>query len=323
MPNKKAKETATLRELRINENQEGQRIDNYLINQIKGAPRSLIYRLLRTGQVRVNKGRKKPTYRLQSGDLVRIPPGIQQLSPVPQCTPPDSVLRKIRDAIIYDDKGLLVINKPAGIAVHGGSGLSFGVIEIFRTIYPQAPYLELVHRLDRETSGCLMIAKKRSVLRALHQLLREEQVEKQYLALVKGRWDTPRTVSVPLRKNVLRSGERIVSVQSSGKASVTVFRPIKSVDQATVVEAYPKTGRTHQIRVHAAHIGCPIAGDEKYGDTAFNQLAREHGLRRLFLHATSVEFELPNGHAPIRVNAPLGDDLHEVIERLSTIGDDD
>ena len=294
----------------------GQRIDNFLLNHLKGAPRSLIYRILRRGEVRVNKGRIRPEYRLKAGDTLRIPP----VRLAPRSEPPrpaGQVLRRLENAILYEDNRLLVLNKPSGLAVHGGSGLSYGVIEGLRALRPQAPYLELVHRLDRDTSGCLLIAKKRSALRRLHELLRENRVDKRYFALLQGQWSGgSRQVDAPLRKNVLRSGERIVRVDSEGKSALSVFRPLAVGKTASLVEVKLETGRTHQIRVHAASLGQPIAGDDKYGDAGFNRQLREMGLKRLFLHARSLRFQLIEGEPAIEITAPLDDELEQVLKRL-------
>ncbi len=306
------------RTLEIGPDAAGQRIDNFLLTRLKGAPKSLIYRILRRGEVRVNRGRIKPSYRLQAGDSVRIPP-VRLGEPRTPARPNQRVLDELEAAILYEDKRLLVLNKPSGLAVHGGSGVSFGVIEALRALRPEAHYLELVHRLDRETSGCLVIAKKRSALRALHALLRgegEEGVDKRYLALVKGRWEGgPRRVEAPLHKNVLKSGERIVVVDPAGKAALSLFKPLTIYDDASLVEVRLITGRTHQVRVHAAHAGHPIAGDDKYGDPEFNRRMAGLGLKRLFLHARSLGFELEGG-APVQVNAPLDDDLNRVLDAL-------
>lgn len=264
----------------------GQRIDNFLISHLKGAPKTLIYRILRKGEVRVNKGRIKPEYRLQAGDLIRIPP----LRLPPPDSPPtvgQGLLERLEAAIVYEDGQLLVVNKPAGIAVHGGSGLQFGIIEAFRQLRPQCKELELVHRLDRDTSGLLMLAKKRSQLRRLHAALRDGSIDKGYMALVAGSWPTSRKqVNAPLQRSNLRSGERMVEVNPAGKESLTRFRVLQRFDSfATLIEASPITGRTHQIRVHARHAGHPIAGDSKYGDDGFDRAIRELGGKRLFLHA--------------------------------------
>jgi 23S rRNA pseudouridine955/2504/2580 synthase len=295
----------------------GQRIDNFLLARLKGAPRSLIYRILRRGEVRVNKGRIKPTYRLQAGDTLRIPP-VRLGEPEAPARPADRVLQQLDQAILYEDDRLLVLNKPSGLAVHGGSGLRYGVIEGLRALRPEARYLELVHRLDRDTSGCLLIAKKRSALRQLHELLRTNRIDKRYLALVKGRWQGgTRSVTAALHKNVLRSGERVVRVdEAQGKAARSVFKPLAVSDTASLVEVKLETGRTHQIRVHAASIGHPLAGDEKYGDAGFNRQLRQIGLKRLFLHARSLRFQLAEGELPIEVEAPLGEDLQNVLQQL-------
>ena len=304
-----------MQEVRIDEGQDGQRIDNFLVTRLKGVPKSRIYRILRKGEVRVNKGRIKPDYRLQSGDLVRIPP-IRMAEEKSPARPGEQVLQRIADSIIYEDKGLLVLNKPSGIAVHGGSGLSYGVIEALRALRPEAPFLELAHRLDRETSGCLVVAKKRSALRAFQALLREDGIDKRYLALVRGRWSGgQRRIDAPLRKNVLKSGERMVQVAADGKAALSIFTPVAIYDTASLMEVKLISGRTHQVRVHAAHSGHPIAGDGKYGDEAFNRLMAELGLKRLFLHARSLRFTLP-GEVTIAVEAPLEPVLEQVLGRL-------
>ncbi len=263
-------QTSGVQLLEVSPELAGQRIDNFLRTQLKGVPKTLIYRILRKGEVRVNKGRIKPEYKLQAGDMVRVPPLriAERDEPVPLA---QGLLERLETAILYEDKALMVINKPAGIAVHGGSGLSFGVIEALRQLRPECKELELVHRLDRDTSGLLMVAKKRSMLRHLHEQLRGDGVDKRYMALVRGRWDSgKKQVSAPLLKNTLRSGERMVEVTSDGKEALTLFRVLRRFgDFATLVEAKPVTGRTHQIRVHARHAGHGIAGDSKYGDEGF------------------------------------------------------
>lgn len=302
----------------IDQERAGQRIDNFLLASLKGVPKSHIYRMLRKGEVRVNKGRVKATYRLIAGDSVRIPP--VRTAEVPENLPPsERVLRLIEASILMEGKGFLVLNKPSGIAVHGGSGLSYGVIEAMRALRPEAPFLELVHRLDRDTSGCLIIAKRRSVLRELHHLLRTDGMQKRYLALVKGSWrGGERRVNAPLLKNTLRSGERLVKVSEEGKSALSLFRPVTTFASATLVDVLLKTGRTHQIRVHAASIGHPIAGDEKYGDDSFNRELRELGLKRLFLHAHSLVFRLPELEGEVRVEAPLPPELETLLERLKS-----
>ncbi|HHJ4328435.1 TPA: 23S rRNA pseudouridine(955/2504/2580) synthase RluC [Klebsiella pneumoniae] len=294
----------------------GQRIDNFLRTQLKGAPKTLIYRILRKGEVRVNKGRIKPDYRLQAGDLVRVPPLrlAEADEPVPLA---QGLLERLEASVLYEDKALLVINKPAGIAVHGGSGLSFGVIEAFRQLRPDARELELVHRLDRDTSGLLLIAKKRSLLRHLHEALRSGRVDKRYMALVRGSWPAARKqVAAPLLKSNLRSGERMVEVNPEGKEALTTFRVLRRFGEfATLVEASPITGRTHQIRVHAQHAGHCIAGDSKYGDEAFSQEIRELGGKRLFLHAHALSFSLPDGQQ-LSFDAPVDEIWARTLERL-------
>ncbi|WP_313223201.1 23S rRNA pseudouridine(955/2504/2580) synthase RluC [Stutzerimonas nitrititolerans] len=294
----------------------GQRIDNFLRNQLKGVPKTLIYRILRKGEVRVNKGRIKPEYKLQAGDLVRVPPLrlAERDEPAPLA---QGLLERLEVAIVYEDKALIVLNKPAGIAVHGGSGLSYGVIEALRQLRPDARELELVHRLDRDTSGLLMVAKKRSMLRHLHQELRGDGVDKRYMALVRGRWETgKKQVSAPLLKNTLRSGERMVEVTDEGKEALTLFRVLRRFgDFATLVEARPVTGRTHQIRVHARHAGHAIAGDSKYGDEDFSREIRELGGKRLFLHAYGLKVPLPDG-GELNLEAPVDEVWSQTLGKL-------
>ncbi|MFV0453680.1 MAG: 23S rRNA pseudouridine(955/2504/2580) synthase RluC [Pseudomonas sp.] len=294
----------------------GQRIDNFLRNQLKGVPKTLIYRILRKGEVRVNKGRVKPEYKLQAGDLVRVPPLrlAERDEPVPLA---QGLLERLEAAIVYEDKALIVLNKPAGIAVHGGSGLSYGVIEALRQLRPDAKELELVHRLDRDTSGLLMVAKKRSMLRHLHQELRGDGVDKRYMALVRGRWESgKKQVNAPLLKNTLRSGERMVEVTDEGKEALTLFRVLRRFgDFATLVEARPVTGRTHQIRVHARHAGHAIAGDSKYGDEDFSREIRELGGKRLFLHAYGLKVPLPDG-GELNLEAPVDEVWSQTLGKL-------
>jgi 23S rRNA pseudouridine955/2504/2580 synthase len=295
----------------------GQRIDNFLVTFLKGVPKTLIYRILRKGEVRVNKGRIKPEYKLQAGDIIRVPPVRvpERDAPVPVA---QGLLQRLEAAIVHEDKGLIVLNKPAGIAVHGGSGLSFGVIEAFRQLRPDAKELELVHRLDRDTSGLLMIAKKRSMLRHLHEALRGDGVDKRYMALVRGRWDTAqKRVSAPLLKSNLRSGERMVEVNEEGKEALTIFKVLRRFgDFATLVEAKPVTGRTHQIRVHTLHAGHAIAGDTKYGDEDFSREIRDLGGKRLFLHAYMLTVPLPDG-CELKLEAPVDEMWAKTVERLS------
>ncbi|MFT5781298.1 MAG: 23S rRNA pseudouridine955/2504/2580 synthase [Pseudomonas sp.] len=295
----------------------GQRIDNFLRTHLKGVPKTLIYRILRKGEVRVNKGRIKPEYKLQAGDIIRVPPLrlAERDEPVPLAK---GLLDRLEAAIVYEDKALIVLNKPAGIAVHGGSGLNYGVIEAFRQLRPDTKELELVHRLDRDTSGLLMIAKKRSMLRHLHAALRGDGIDKRYMALVRGNWPAAKKqVNAPLLKNTLRSGERMVEVNEEGKEALTIFKVLRRFGEfATLVEAKPITGRTHQIRVHALHAGHGIAGDDKYGDEDFSREVRDLGGKRLFLHAYALCVPLPDG-GEMRFEAPVDEVWQRTIERLS------
>lgn len=310
------KQGAAVRFIDICEAHEGQRIDNFLIRELKGVPKSRLYRLLRKGEVRVNKSRIKPEYKLCIGDQVRIPP-VRIAEEAPDATISTNLEAVLAASVLYEDEGLLVINKPAGLAVHGGSGINLGLIEALRLMRPQARSLELVHRLDRDTSGCVMIAKKRSMLRYLHQQLREGHIDKRYLALVTGRWPNRRKlVSAPLLKNNLQSGERMVNVSPEGKKSVTEFAIVKRFELCTLVEARPITGRTHQIRVHALHAGHPLLGDVKYGDKDSCQHFRQLGLKRLFLHAASLTLQLPGDGGRIVVEAKLSDDLQGLLQAL-------
>lgn len=302
--------------LTVDETAENQRLDNFLTTQLKGVPSSRIYRAIRKGEVRINQRRVAADYRLQLGDVVRVPP-IRVAEREEKPHPPAKILERLEQSILIETNELLIINKPSGLPVHGGSGINTGLIEALRVLRPHVKLLELVHRLDKDTSGCLMIAKKRRMLVDLHQLLTHKQVHKQYLALVKGQWQGgERWVDQPLKKNVLRSGERMVSVNDQGKEAVTKFRPIKIFQQATLVEAQPLTGRTHQIRVHAAYLGHPLAGDEKYGDAAFNKAMRALGLKRLFLHSAGIYCRLPDDNTVIGVCALMDDELKDFLLRL-------
>lgn len=291
-----------------------QRIDNFLFTRLKSVPKTRVYRILRKGEVRVNKKRVEASYRLQPGDDIRIPPLVIEEKEV--ATPSYSAMNILKDCILFEDKNLMIINKPAGIAVHGGSKVKLGVVEILRTMNPKLPQLELVHRLDADTSGCLVLAKKRGVLKEIHRLLREGKVHKVYWALTKGHWDDSElTVDVPLLKNTLSGGERIVRVnRKEGKESLTIFAPLKEFKNATLVQATLMTGRTHQIRVHAQFRGHPIAGDEKYGDKEFNKQMRAEGLKRMFLHSRLIEFTLPSTGQHVRVEAPLEKALESYIK---------
>lgn len=303
-----------VREVVVDQAFAGQRVDNFLRNELKGVPKSRIYRILRKGEVRVNRGRIKPDYRLRAGDVIRIPP-IRQATPVER----DEGLgrahgRRLSTRTLFEDADIWVLDKPAGMAVHGGSGQSLGVIESARMMRPDLPYLELVHRLDRDTSGCLILAKRRSALKFLHDILRTGGMDKTYVALVKGRLAPGRAlVDVPLQKNQLRSGERMVRVDAAGKASRSVFETLSRGPDASLVRVTLLTGRTHQIRVHAAHLGHPLAGDEKYGDPGFNEMARGHGLKRLFLHAWRLGVAARGG-GHLEVTAPLPGELVGVLE---------
>lgn len=305
----------------IDEDNSGQRIDNWLKRELKQVPTSYIYRILRKGEVRVNKKRIKPEYKLQTGDLLRLPP-IKLDAEKPQTfTVGDKIKNLVESSIIFEDKALIVLNKPSGLAVHGGSGLNFGVIEALRILRPELKQLELVHRLDRDTSGCLLIAKKRSVLRNLHEQLRNKTVDKRYWALVNGAWPSSlKVVQKPLYKNSLESGERVVRVDSKlGKASETRFKILRKLDRATLVEAFPVTGRTHQIRVHATASGYPIALDNKYGDDEFDLRMKKVGINRLFLHAAAISFTHPQTEERVRIEAPIDPKLKKAIEKLVNV----
>ena len=299
----------------IDEEQQGQRIDNYLVNQLKDVPKSHIYKILRSGEVRVNSKRVKPTYRLMEGDQIRIPPcRVGERTETPARMPDYDI------PILFEDNHFLIVNKPCGLAVHAGSGIAAGLIEVIRQTRDDLRYVELAHRLDRETSGCLILAKKRSALNAIHTALQTQQVKKTYWALVKGRWPKAlNKVDKPLLKNQVASGERIVKVASDGKSSVTTFQVLNYFPTAdlTLVAAHPITGRTHQIRVHAASEGYPLLGDTKYGDKAVNKWAKQHGLARLFLHAHHVSFPHPLSGELLKVSAELSPDLQCFLEGLS------
>jgi len=302
----------TAHNLIIDEDLASQRIDNFLFNKIKNVPKSRVYRMIRGGEVRVNKKRVAASYKLQSGDIVRVPPFWSDIKTTPK-KPDKKSIDSLLDSIIFEDKRILVINKPSGVAAHGGSGINFGVIETLRAARSDLKNLELVHRLDRDTSGCLMLAKRKSALRELHKLIREGKILKKYILLVKGKWQGgAKTVDVPLLKNQLSSGERMVKVSDEGKESKTIFKPLKIGLKFSLLEAKLKTGRTHQIRVHASHIGHPIAGDKKYGDKKFNDEMKKKGVKRLFLHAEKLSFTWESGE---RVNfvAKLDDELNKVV----------
>jgi len=314
---------SSVRLIKVPEDRAGQRLDNFLLGQLKGAPRSLVYKLVRSGQVRVNGGRAKAERKLEAGEEVRVPPvNLAEVGDKP--APPAGFLQRMEQAIVFEDARLLVINKPSGVASHGGSGISHGAIETMRVLRPNQN-LELVHRLDRDTSGLLVMAKKRSALTELQALLREDHdgngpggIRKRYLTLLAGRMpDGMMSVDAPLHVGLRQGGERHVQVNAAGKPSLSHFKVLERRGGHSYCEVRIETGRTHQIRVHAQHIGHPVAGDDKYGDPAVNKRFREQiGLKRLFLHAASLEFALDGGKAPYVLNAPLAPELAEAMDRL-------
>lgn len=298
----------------------GQRIDNFLVTRLKGVPKSVVYRCLRKGEVRVNKGRIKPDYRVQAGDSIRIPP-LRRPDPSAagsEMKVGDRIKDLLQSAILHEDDGLIVLNKPAGMAVHGGSGVSWGIIEALRAMRPEAKHLELVHRLDKETSGCLMVAKKRSRLKRLHEQFQTGEIRKIYLALVDGRWKGKfHRIEAPLQKFGEQGGERFVKVSSEGKPSCTEFSLVRHYEGATLVEASPLTGRTHQIRVHALFAGHPIVGDEKYAAKESLRHFKSLGASRMFLHAKALEIPGEN-QQKIRFDAPLDDAFQGFLDVLAT-----
>jgi 23S rRNA pseudouridine955/2504/2580 synthase len=300
----------------VTDEEAGQRLDNYLLRICKGVPKSHVYRILRSGEVRVNKKRADASYRLVLGDELRIPPvRIAERAP----TTDDGAMIRADLPLLFEDEALLVIDKPAGIAVHGGSGVSFGVIEALRRQRPLAKFLELAHRLDRETSGILLVGKKRSALVKLHDMFRDggRSADKRYLVLVSGRWmDKSRNVRLPLHKYLLENGERRVRVSEDGKPSHTIFRLVERWERFSLLEAQLKTGRTHQIRVHLAHLGFPIAGDEKYGDFSLNKSLAKEGLKRMFLHAWKMSFPHPLNDERMALEAPLPEALEGFLTHL-------
>ena len=297
--------------LEVGEEAEGQRIDNFLIKIAKGVPKSRVYRILRSGEVRVNKGRVGADYRLQVGDVVRVPP----IRVAEKTQSPAVPAREF--AIVYEDEALIVLDKPAGTAVHGGSGVSFGVIEQLRRARPQAKFLELAHRLDRETSGLLVVGKKRSALTKLHDLFRDGGISKRYYALVKGRWMNPtQHVRFALHKYLTPEGERRVMVSSEGKEAHSIVRLVARWENFSLVEVELKTGRTHQIRVHLSHLGFPLAGDDKYGDFSLNKDLQKSGLKRMFLHAAKLAFSHPLSGESIQLEAPLPPELAAFVAKL-------
>ena len=298
----------------------GQRLDNFLLRTLKGVPKSHIYRIVRSGEVRVNKGRVGPDARLAAGDVLRIPPTRTAHSAAPAVR--SRVVSTFKPPILLEDEWLIAVDKPAGLAVHGGSGIALGLIEQLRASRPDARFLELVHRLDRETSGVLLVAKKRVALTSLHAQLRDGKIDKRYLVLVRGPWpEAKRVVDVPLHKFVTAAGERRVRIQPGGRDSITLFRRERSWETheppLALLEAELKTGRTHQIRVHLAHLGHALAGDDKYGDFAWNrELARE-GLKRMFLHAKQMTFAHPTSGDTVRIVSPMPRELQEFVLALN------
>ncbi|MCO6441169.1 MAG: RluA family pseudouridine synthase [Nitrococcus mobilis] len=303
-----------MRHIQIASEYEGQRLDNFLLRELKGLPRTRLYRLLRQGQVRVNGGRVRPEYRLRRGDRLRLPPmrlRERELGGAPSAR----ILQRIEQAVLYENEQLLILDKPSGLAVHGGSGLAYGVIEAIRARRPGTLSLDLAHRLDRDTSGCLIITKRRETLQQIHALMRSNQVEKRYLALLKGKLESAMRVEAPLERRPGQGLLQPMRVSSGGRRALTVFRPIGRYCGWTLVNVVLHTGRMHQIRVHAAYSGHPVVGDERYGDPQANHTLRRFGLRRLFLHASRVAFALP-GQDKLVVHAALGEELATVLQCL-------
>lgn len=294
-----------IRLVEITDAHAGQRLDNFLITQLKGVPKSRIYRIVRKGEVRVNKGRIEVSYKLVIGDIVRIPP-VRVAEKIENVRVQPTLKHSLEQDILYEDEAIIVLNKPSGFAVHGGTGTNSGVIEGMRQLRPHAKFLELAHRLDKETSGCLIIAKKRTALNALHEMFRGEGMQKTYLALLAGQWQRKKLiVTQPLLKNVADSGERMVVISMAGKSAETLFRRMEQFKDSTLVEASPKTGRTHQIRVHAAWLGHPIICDDRYGNAIINQTFKKRGYKRLFLHALRLTFPHPLTGEVLNMHAPL------------------
>lgn len=299
--------------IEIFEENSDQRLDNFLITYLKGVPKTRIYRIIRKGEVRVNKGRKDNKYRLKVGDVVRIPP-IRVATRDNDVELQPTLKHSLEHGVVYEDDVLIVLNKPSGFAVHGGSGISSGVIEGLRMIRPEARFLELAHRIDKATSGCLLVAKKRSTLKVLHDLFRDNKVKKTYIALLVGQWERKKMlVTAPLLRSTGKGGERNVKVSQAGKFAETNFRRIQKYKDLTLVEASPKTGRTHQIRVHAAWLGHPIVGDERYGEERVNKALKNRGFKRLFLHAEQLQFVHPVSNEMMHFKAPLPDELESLL----------
>ena len=305
----------------IDDNHVEQRLDNFLMTLLKGVPKTYIYRIIRKGEVRINKARAKPSSRLEIGDLVRIPPIRMPGETNKRVLVPEKY-QFLNDTILYEDDDLLVLNKPSGLAVHAGSGIQTGLIEALRAVRTDCRFLELAHRLDRETSGCLVLAKNRSSLKKLHEDFKTNSAKnallnKRYQALVMGQWQGGKLrVTKPLLKNMSKSGERVVVVNEEGSYASSIFTPVKIYEQASLLEVKLLTGRTHQVRVHAQSEGHPLAGDEKYGDKNFNKVIQKSGLKRLFLHASQIEFNHPKNDQRIKISCPLADELEQVLKKI-------
>ena len=306
----------TVKWIEITEEHSEQRIDNFLITYLKGVPKTRIYRIIRKGEVRVNKGRINNKYRLKSGDIVRVPPVRVAKRDDTAIILQPTLKQSLEQDIIYEDDVLIVLNKPSGFAVHGGSGISAGVIEALRVLRPDNRFLELVHRIDKATSGCLLVAKKRTTLKAMHEIFRNNEVKKTYIALLLGQWERKKQiVDAPLLRSTGKGGERFVKVSKAGKSAETSFRRIQKYKTVTLVEASPKTGRTHQIRVHAAWLGHPIVGDERYGEEKRNGELKTRGYKRLFLHAEQLRFVHPVTGEAMHFKAPLSTELQALLDK--------
>jgi 23S rRNA pseudouridine955/2504/2580 synthase len=304
--------------LDVSEHLEGQRLDNFLLNRLKGVPKTLIYRIIRKGEVRINGKRAKPESKLQIADVVRVPP-LRLPTPEDKGRPGEQLEKRLLDSILFEDDELMVLNKLAGLPVHGGTGFKLGLIEALRALRPELPALELVHRLDKGTSGCIVLAKSGRARKGLTSAFREREVGKVYHALVAGRW--PKQISrvdAGLHRQAARGGERKVEISEDGKAAQTDFRILKQFANATLVEARPLTGRTHQIRVHAAMVGCPLVGDEKYNSTASNQAFARMGIKRLCLHAVEVAFPHPQTGKLQKVTAAYDAAFTQALETLAS-----
>lgn len=316
--NSTTRTSSEVRYLEIDHEHTGQRLDNYLFTLLKGVPKSHVYRILRSGEIRINRGRCRPNYRLKGGDRLRIPP-LRMRQPSLNMPQLSGLLLSLNSHMLYEDDSMLVLNKPSGVAVHSGSGIKAGVIEALRIVRTGEKFIELAHRLDRDTSGCLVLAKSRPALIALQEQWRDSNtIVKQYTALLKNQFSGgERHVSMALKRNVLRSGERLVNPSESGRQSESIFTPLENFRNSSLVEVKLLTGRTHQARVHAAQIGHPIAGDSKYGNREFNQECRRRGLKRLFLHASKLTFRHPLTRRLFEIEAPLPDELNDFLDNLT------